>query len=342
MTLATRCPTCGTTFKVVSDQLKLQRGLVKCGSCGQVFDGIEHLRYVNKKAVSAQTTSEPELSSPEALLIPPHSHQAQQESKADDDKTDVDEKLENDVTAPEPVAKQLGLLKFMRPAGAKFLVLAKRAKSEKKIISSELHHSPATEAEIRLPGFMLPNKRASFAIRLLWSLLLLLSLFLLALQITYRYRHEIAAYAEPHAPGIPSVITQACQLIPIPVDCAIKLPRHIEDIRVSAAEVIETNTPDLYSLRFSLRNESNLPLAYPALNMTLSDARNRIVARKVVFPEEYLTGLQGSNSATATLSSQGLSKQGEQSFILPIKIESGDNSSSPIKVVGYLVEIFYP
>ncbi|WP_217808645.1 DUF3426 domain-containing protein [Derxia lacustris] len=46
MALATRCPNCGTTFRVVSDQLKLRRGLVKCGSCATVFNGIEQLRYV--------------------------------------------------------------------------------------------------------------------------------------------------------------------------------------------------------------------------------------------------------------------------------------------------------
>jgi hypothetical protein len=230
----------------------------------------------------------------------------------------------------------------MRKAGANFLVLGKRAKSEQKIIPSEPNDSLPIEAEIRLPSFMLSSKRAPFAIRLLWGLLLLLSSFLLVLQITYWYRHEIAAYAEPHAPGIRAVMTQVCQLIHFPGDCTIQLPRHIEDLRVSAAEVIETSTPDLYSLRFSLRNQSHLPLAHPALDITLSDARNRIVARKVLSPEEYLTGFQGRSGATAALSSQGLARQSEQSFTLPIKIKSEDNSSPPIKVVGYLVEIFYP
>ncbi len=43
MALATRCPQCGTTFKVAHDQLKLRAGMVRCGSCKQVFNGIEHL-----------------------------------------------------------------------------------------------------------------------------------------------------------------------------------------------------------------------------------------------------------------------------------------------------------
>lgn len=43
MALATRCPHCQTTFKVAQDQLKLRSGLVRCGTCKQVFNGIEHL-----------------------------------------------------------------------------------------------------------------------------------------------------------------------------------------------------------------------------------------------------------------------------------------------------------
>jgi predicted Zn finger-like uncharacterized protein len=39
MSLTTRCPQCGTAFKVVSDQLRIRRGLVRCGVCATVFDG---------------------------------------------------------------------------------------------------------------------------------------------------------------------------------------------------------------------------------------------------------------------------------------------------------------
>ena len=39
MALATKCPHCKTTFRVASDQLKLRGGIVRCGTCQQVFDG---------------------------------------------------------------------------------------------------------------------------------------------------------------------------------------------------------------------------------------------------------------------------------------------------------------
>ncbi|MFL6699916.1 MAG: DUF3426 domain-containing protein [Vitreoscilla sp.] len=43
MSLATRCPTCGTIFRVVQDQLKVSEGWVRCGQCHEVFHGIEAL-----------------------------------------------------------------------------------------------------------------------------------------------------------------------------------------------------------------------------------------------------------------------------------------------------------
>ena len=43
MVLATRCPHCRTTFRVVQDQLKLRGGLVRCGACKEIFNGTENL-----------------------------------------------------------------------------------------------------------------------------------------------------------------------------------------------------------------------------------------------------------------------------------------------------------
>lgn len=39
MALATKCPHCNTIFRVAADQLKIRGGIVRCGSCKEVFDG---------------------------------------------------------------------------------------------------------------------------------------------------------------------------------------------------------------------------------------------------------------------------------------------------------------
>ncbi|HEX4233198.1 MAG TPA: zinc-ribbon and DUF3426 domain-containing protein [Caldimonas sp.] len=43
MSLATRCSSCGTAFRVVQDQLKVSEGWVRCGRCNAVFNAIEGL-----------------------------------------------------------------------------------------------------------------------------------------------------------------------------------------------------------------------------------------------------------------------------------------------------------
>ena len=43
MSLATRCTSCGTAFRVVQDQLKVSEGWVRCGRCNAVFNALEGL-----------------------------------------------------------------------------------------------------------------------------------------------------------------------------------------------------------------------------------------------------------------------------------------------------------
>jgi predicted Zn finger-like uncharacterized protein len=78
MALATRCPHCHTTFRVAHDQLKLRAGLVRCGACKEIFNGIEHL--LSQEALTATlpasslqqpaAPAEPSASSPPASPAP--------------------------------------------------------------------------------------------------------------------------------------------------------------------------------------------------------------------------------------------------------------------------------
>ena len=43
MSLVTRCPNCGTAFRVQRDQLSARSGTVRCGKCGDMFDGVAAL-----------------------------------------------------------------------------------------------------------------------------------------------------------------------------------------------------------------------------------------------------------------------------------------------------------
>ena len=43
MSMVTKCPGCGTTFRVTPQQLQAQHGMVRCGRCATVFDGFKTL-----------------------------------------------------------------------------------------------------------------------------------------------------------------------------------------------------------------------------------------------------------------------------------------------------------
>jgi predicted Zn finger-like uncharacterized protein len=43
MSLVTRCPVCATAFRVQREQLGARGGKVRCGKCGQIFDGVSSL-----------------------------------------------------------------------------------------------------------------------------------------------------------------------------------------------------------------------------------------------------------------------------------------------------------
>ena len=76
MALATQCPHCQTTFRVAHDQLKLRAGLVRCGACKEIFNGIEHLlRPADDSAPSIAVPMPAAFISPPARL-PAVSHTA--------------------------------------------------------------------------------------------------------------------------------------------------------------------------------------------------------------------------------------------------------------------------
>jgi len=57
MSLITCCPSCGTKFRVVADQLRISEGWVRCGRCQEVFDATQALEEMplTTAPVSAST-----------------------------------------------------------------------------------------------------------------------------------------------------------------------------------------------------------------------------------------------------------------------------------------------
>ena len=62
MNLTTRCPNCGTAFRVQPAQLSARGGKVRCGKCTHVFDGVAALiAETEQGAVQAEPEPSPQL-----------------------------------------------------------------------------------------------------------------------------------------------------------------------------------------------------------------------------------------------------------------------------------------
>ena len=61
MNLVTRCPTCGTAFRVQTTQLAQKGGRVRCGKCATVFDGVAALNEPDAAHLADETEPSPQL-----------------------------------------------------------------------------------------------------------------------------------------------------------------------------------------------------------------------------------------------------------------------------------------
>jgi len=129
MALATQCPHCQTTFRVAHDQLKLRAGLVRCGYCKEIFNGIENLLPSEDPtsaapAVPANTNTETTEVQVQATAVAPQIEQDANEDSApaiaDSNESIPDEPDETaSADTEEPVAEVTAASKldFDIPAG---------------------------------------------------------------------------------------------------------------------------------------------------------------------------------------------------------------------------------
>jgi hypothetical protein len=104
----------------------------------------------------------------------------------------------------------------------------------------------------------------------------------LVLQMTYVFRSDIAARYS----GFKSVLIALCDI----AGCGVTLPQRPHLVRIEASDVhmIDSNRPSLIQVTATLRSYANYDLAYPALDLVLTNANEHALARRVFVPEDYL------------------------------------------------------
>ena len=142
----------------------------------------------------------------------------------------------------------------------------------------------------------------------------------LALQLVLEYRDRLAA----HAPFTRPILASACSLL----GCTIAPLHDAAALSIDASDLqADPAHRGLLQLSATIRNRAAYAIAYPYLELTLTDASDQIVARRALAPREYVGGTADANA--------GIPGNGES--IVRLFIDASATTQA-----GYRLYLFYP
>jgi predicted Zn finger-like uncharacterized protein len=336
MSLATRCTSCGTVFRVVQDQLKVSEGWVRCGRCNEVFNAIEGLFDLERDAPPNWKPPPAPTPTPLAATVTA-AFDVQPEPPDDDDdvfQLSDGDRIHSRFFQPEQAdvdqtpAQTLKARDRVDFADAQFntalLADGKLAKAGGKgtgIPRSSVKEARAKlEAAKRGPGFVQQAKQRerwrSPLMRIVLSFMALLLTAALAGQSAYHFRDLWSAQWPVARPWL----AQGCEWL----HCQIGAPRRIDDVVVDSSTLSPAPNGAGYRLAVVLRNRSSLPLAMPWVDVSLTDPSGALVARRALAPADFRI-----NPAVLAPGSES-------------SLQALLSSSDARRISGYTVEIFYP
>jgi predicted Zn finger-like uncharacterized protein len=312
-------------FKVVPDQLRISEGWVRCGHCAEVFDASAYLQREEAPAAQSHTV---ETEAPRRESI---GAQAEPESEgfASSLHTEVPESegLASDPPDSELIeatARSLVEHPLDRPFELRREDPAHAQKMERGDAELPVRTAAPPEPEPALEdlSFVQQARREEVwhrpAMRVALLLLFLAMSTLLVLQIALKDRDRLAAAN----PGLRPWLARLCE----PLHCTIRPPRQIDAVAIDSSSFNKLR-PDAFRLNVTLKNDSAIDVAMPALELTLTDGQDQPLVRRVVTPEEL-----GPNAIVIPAAS-------EWSGSLGLVVATNEASG---RIAGYRLLVFYP
>lgn len=178
---------------------------------------------------------------------------------------------------------------------------------------------PGDNASAGELSFVRAARRKAFwrkpLVRMGLALLSVCLLCALLLQVAVHERHFIAA-SWPQAKALLDVLCR-------PLQCSVGHYRQIAAVDVDGSSFHKVRG-DEYQFSLTLKSRARMPVETPSIELTLTDAQNQPIVRRVLQPSEL--------SAPAELAAQG-----EWSATTAILLASGG-----VRITGYRVLAFYP
>lgn len=170
------------------------------------------------------------------------------------------------------------------------------------------------------------------AVRVLLSLLALTLTATLGLQAAHHWRDQLAA----HYPATTPWLTQWCAL----ARCQLSAPMQIEDLQVDNIALVKTSSegPDSYRLTAIIHNRADIALAWPQLDLTLTDSNGAVVARRAFTADTAQQVPPGADAATSGAATPPpVAAPPGSSTTLQWRLRAPD-----LHLAGYTAELFYP
>ena len=175
------------------------------------------------------------------------------------------------------------------------------------------------DSEQQQVSFVVAARRKAFwrkpAVRGALALVLLLSVLGLALQIALQERDRLVAMDPRAKPWLAALCAR--------LHCEIAPQRQIADVVIDSSSFNKARG-DSYQLALTIKSRAAIPLAMPAVELTLTDVQDQPVLRRVLLPADL-----GAPSE--------LPARGEWSSSLSVLVTTGG-----ARVAGYRLLAFYP
>ena len=275
--MVTTCPHCATSFNVAPEVLLSRNGRVRCGQCKQIFDGLLNLTTLEELQTPADAAGNAEISEP----LPAAPPEAYWPALPEAPEVPIPPMPLEIAAAASPAYLPADNDERPQPAAPAMVAPVSFVRS-----APELHPAEEFQEEFEVPRN--PVHRG-------WATAAALAALLLAGQVLYRYRSELAA----NVPAVKPALVQLCAWTGCTVP-PLQQPASL-NIEASDLQVVYKAQPHLVQLTATLRNRAAIDIGYPAFDLVLTDNREHALARRVIAPADYLPGpaAQSAQSAIA-------------------------------------------
>ncbi len=329
MNYRTTCPQCASVFRLGADQLDAADGWVQCSVCGAAFDARPSLLMEDGSPLPPVAEPEPIDVLPSPEIAPPAELEATEPEPSTTEETpaavlDAEDAAVTDMPRgiaqrevsldlpsiilidPDiPVPDDPGPLPQIYPTPSTYPPEpAAPAYSAPATVTAPAA-APAARIEYATP---LPDTtRVRFALPRIspwaWSVVSALLLLVLLAQTAYFLRDTLVSRLPQTRPAF----EQACAVL----GCTLSLPKNLALLQIVGSD-LQTETRGRLNLVLTLGNRANHAQAWPVLVLTLTDQRNRPLARRSFAPSEYL----GDTQRIAA----GMPPRSEQALSLPLTV----------------------